>query len=166
MTSNLRQSLAMLQKSPVILNGLLRGISANWVYTKDSETRRSPFDLVRQLTVYEETKLMSAGEPMACDPKIMTAVSFPMKKMVAANNGFTMEALLDEFTRLRNQNIQQIQGFGWSSGDSNNARVHLRKMLTAWVEHDLYCIGQITSRMANQYTTETGPLKAFIGIIK
>ena len=45
-------------------------------------------------------------------------------------------------------------------------KVTLKELLSTWVAHDLGHIAQISRVMANQYGSEVGPWRKYLGILK
>ena len=81
--------------------------------------------------------------------------------------------LLNEFKALRAQNINELISLQINETDFSKEGIHpelgianLKGLLSTWVVHDLGHIAQISRVMAKQYSTEVGPWKAYLGILK
>lgn len=55
MSFDLRDSIALLRRTPACLDGWLRGLPAAWVHADEGPGTWSPFDIVGHLTFGEET---------------------------------------------------------------------------------------------------------------
>ncbi len=85
----------------------------------------------------------------------------------------SLEVLLDEFARLRGENLETLRD--WQLGARELAltgehpefgRVTLSQLLATWVAHDLDHIVQIARTMARQYREAAGPWTAYLRVIR
>jgi hypothetical protein len=88
------------------------------------------------------------------------------------SQGKSLADLLDEFARLRSENLRTLAG--WDLGDAQLAlegihpdfgAVTLRQLLATWVAHDLGHIGQVARVMARQYREAVGPWRAYLPVM-
>jgi hypothetical protein len=86
--------------------------------------------------------------------------------------GRTLESLLDEFARLRAENLRVLES--WKLTDTQldlqgehpqQGPVTLRQLLAAWVVHDLGHIAQVARVMAKQYRSEVGSWLSFLPVL-
>ncbi len=84
-----------------------------------------------------------------------------------------LNELLLEFEKLRSKNILELRALNITDDQLCSEGIHpefgkvnLRQLLTTWVVHDLGHIAQISRVMAKQYTSEVGPWKAYLRILK
>ena len=173
MTFKLDQSLQLLERTPAILNNLLRGLPDEWIYNTEGAGTWSAFDVVGHLIVCEQTDFISRTELILSDSTNKIFAPLDMELQFEMNKGKKLPELLDEFAGLRKKNIQKIIALNLSTGDFEKTGVHpkvgeatLKELLATWVAHDLNHIAQITRIMATQYKTEVGPFIEFLSIIK
>ena len=83
-----------------------------------------------------------------------------------------MDALLDEFARLRRKNLADLASLGLDDAALERSgthpafgRVTLRQLLATWVAHDLDHTIQIARVMGRQYSDEVGPWRQYLRII-
>jgi len=83
-----------------------------------------------------------------------------------------MPQLLEEFERVRNENMQWFKSIQLTEADLDKKGIHpvlgevsLRNLLSTWVVHDLTHIAQITRVMAKQYREDMGPWPEFFRIL-
>jgi hypothetical protein len=83
-----------------------------------------------------------------------------------------LQQLLDEFARLRADNLATLQQ--WHLDEAALAlegehpafgAVTLRQLLATWVAHDLGHIVQIARVMARQYQEAVGPWRAYLSVM-
>ena len=84
----------------------------------------------------------------------------------------SLDDLLDEFARLRAENLATLTGWRLSEGQlalegehPEFGRVTLRQLLATWVVHDLGHIAQIARIMAKRYRDDIGPWRAYLPIV-
>jgi hypothetical protein len=87
--------------------------------------------------------------------------------------GKSLDWLLDEFARLRRENLVSLRGLNLQAQDfSRRARhpglgsVTLSELLSTWAVHDLTHLHQISRVMAQQYREAVGPWTAFLGVLQ
>jgi hypothetical protein len=83
-----------------------------------------------------------------------------------------MAQLLDEFARLREDNLAVLRGWKLSTRELALEGEHpelgpvtLRQLLATWVTHDLGHLAQTARVMAKQYGTEVGPWRAYLPVL-
>jgi hypothetical protein len=90
----------------------------------------------------------------------------------STSQGKSLSGLLDEFARLRAENLATLAA--WRLTDIELAldgehpefgTVTLRQLLATWVVHDLGHIAQTARVMAKQYRDAIGPWRAYLPIV-
>ena len=81
--------------------------------------------------------------------------------------------MLDEFARLRSENLNQLRAFNLQPQDLERRGQHpalgvvtLSQLLATWAAHDLTHFHQISRVMAHQYRDAVGPWSKFLGVLK
>ena len=174
---NLSDVIAILTRTPATLDALLRGQPDLWVRSNEGRTKGgkeswSPFDIVGHLIIGERTDwmprvriILQHGESRAFDP-------FDRLAQEKESQGKSMEQLLDEFARLRKDNLSALQAFNLQPEDLARRGKHpelgavtLSQLLATWAVHDLTHFHQISRVMAYQYRDAVGPWKAYLGVL-
>jgi hypothetical protein len=162
----------ILERTPRVLSSLLRGLDENWVMNNEGDDTFSPFDVVGHLLHGEKTdwtvrirRILEHGTAMPFEPYDRFAQSEESK-------GKNVIQLLDEFEKLRNENLQWLKSLELNEADLDKKGMHpslgevtLRNLMATWVVHDLTHIAQITRVMAKQYKEEIGPWTEFFRIL-
>lgn len=170
---SLTEAVAVLTRTPTTLNALLRGLPDTWVRCNEGKDTWSAFDIVGHLIVGERTDWMQRlriilenGEARPFDP-------FDRFAQVRESQGKSLEQLLDEFARLRKENLAALQALNLKQEDFTRKGKHpalgvvtLSQLLATWAVHDLTHLHQLTRVMAHQYQDEVGPWKAYLGVLK
>ncbi len=175
---SLAEALAILARTPATLDALLRGLPDLWVrsnegHTKDGKGTWSPFDIVGHLIVGERTDwmprariLLEHGEARAFDP-------FDRFAQEKESQGKSLDQLLDEFARLRKENLVALQELNLQPEDLGRRGKHpelgvvtLAELLATWAIHDLTHLHQLSRVMAHQYRDTVGPWRAYLGVLR
>jgi hypothetical protein len=174
---NLSEATAILTRTPPTLDALLRGLPNIWVRgnegrSKDGKDSWSPFDIVGHLIVGERTDwmprariILDHGEARPFDP-------FDRFAQTKESQGKSLEQLLDEFDRLRRENLTALQALNLQPEDLVRCGMHpelglvtLAQLLAAWAVHDLTHVHQLSRVMAYQYRDAVGPWSAYLGVL-
>lgn len=172
MKFSLAKSFEILERTPLILKILLADLSEEWVMNNEGPGTFSPYDVLGHLIHGEKTDwvvrtqhILNVGSTVPFDP-------YDRFAQYELSKGKSTEQLLEEFQKLRNNNLQLIKSFNLSEADFDKKGMHpvlgevtLRNLLSTWVVHDLTHIAQITRVMAKQYKEETGPWTEFFRIL-
>lgn len=174
----LDQSIALLTRTPAVLDALLRGLPDIWIRgnegrSGDGKETWSACDIVGHLIEGECTDwmprvrmILEHGEARAFDP-------FDRLAQERASQGKSLEQLLDEFARLRKKNIAALQSLNLQPQDLRRRGKHpelgsctLSELLATWAVHDLTHLHQISRVMAHQYRAAVGPWSVYLGVLK
>jgi hypothetical protein len=175
---SLDETIAVLTRTPATLDALLRGLPDAWIHSNEGRTNNgeatwSPFDIVGHLIVGERTDwmprvgmILQHGEARAFDP-------FDRFAQEKESQGKSLEQLLDQFARLRNENLTGLQALNLQSEDLTRRGKHpalgavtLSQLLATWAAHDLTHLHQLSRVMAHQYREAVGPWSTYLGVLK
>ena len=170
---SLRESIALLTRTPATLNALLRGLPDVWTHSNEGKDTWSAFDIVGHLNVAERTDwmprvrtILEHGETRAFDP-------FDRFAQMRESEGKSLEQLLDDFGRLRSESLSALQALNLQSADLARSGKHpalgpvtLSELLATWAVHDLTHLHQVSRVMAHQYRDAVGPWSGFLGVLK
>ena len=172
MTHDLSHTLAVLTRTPAALDALLRDLPDDWTAANEGANSWSPIQIVGHLIHGERTdwmprlrRVLDSGESQPFDP-------FDRLGHINESQGKQLDALLDEFARLRSENLRQLRAL--NLGDADLARrgthpalgaVTVSQLLATWAVHDLTHLHQISRVMAHQYREAVGPWIAYLGVL-
>lgn len=173
MKFSLEKSIEILERTPFVMDSLLRDHSDEWTKNNEGPGTWSPFDIVGHLIHGEKTDWIQRMEIILSDQLDKTFEPFDMHAHFRESEGKSLQELLDEFKSLRRQNIQNLKSKKLTNSDLDKEGIHpefgkvtLKEMLSTWVVHDLNHIVQISRVIAKQYQREVGPWKKYLGILK
>src|SRR5205823_9828146 len=89
------------------------------------------------------------------------------------SQGKSLPELLDEFARLRSENLSELRTLNLRPEDLDRRGKHpslgvvtLSQLLATWVTHDLTHLHQISRIMAHQYRKTVGPWSRYLGVLQ
>jgi hypothetical protein len=166
------EAVAVLSRTPATLDALLRGLPDGWIAAHEGGGTWSPFDVIGHLIHGELTDWIPRAKLILEHGDARPFEKFDRFAQFDASKGRTLAALLDEFARLRRQNLRELESLQVADDQLDRRGRHpelgivtLRQLLATWVAHDLDHIVQISRAMARQYTDEVGPWRAYLRII-
>jgi hypothetical protein len=165
-------AVAVLERTPTALRGMLAGLPERWVLADEGPGTFSPRDVVGHLIHGEETDwiprmriILEHGESVPFTP-------FDRFAFRTASMGYTTDALLDRFAALRAESLDALRSLALDEAalartgtHPGLGRVTLRQLFAAWVVHDLGHVKQVARAMARQYTTAVGPWREYLSIL-
>ena len=173
MEHNLQHTISLLTRTPAALNALLRDLPEVWTLQNEGENTMSVFDVVGHLIHAERTNwiprarmVLQFGEAQAFGP-------FDRWGHVQESQGKPLAQLLDEFARLRLENLTELRALHLKPDDFTRRGRHpalgvvtLSELLATWAAHDLTHLHQISRIMAHQYREAVGPWSEYLGVLK
>jgi hypothetical protein len=169
---NLTDAIAVLTRTPVTLDALLRGLPDIWVRSNEGQNTWSASDILGHLIFAERTDwlprlriILESGEARPFDP-------FDRFAQFNGTEHKSLEQLLDEFSLVRRENLAALESLKLADEDFSRrgrhpalGRVTLSELLATWAVHDLTHLHQLSRVMAHQYRDAVGPWSAFLGVL-
>jgi len=170
---SLSEAIAVLSRTPATLNVMLRGLPDIWVHRNEGNDSWSAFDIIGHLIFGERTDwiprtriILEFGDTRPFDP----FDRFAQKK---ESQGKSLEQLLDEFARLRKENLATLEAMNLKPADLRRPGRHpalgvvtLGELLASWPLHDFTHLHQLSRVMAHQYREAVGPWTAYMGVLQ
>jgi hypothetical protein len=166
------QGIAVLSRTPQVLDTLLRGLDASWIDATEGPETWSPYDVIGHLIHGERTDWIPRARIILSQGTDRRFAPYDRFAQFRESEGQTLDALLDTFRQLRVENVQTLAG--WKLREAELAlegehpafgAVSLRQLLATWVAHDLAHLVQITRVMARQYREAVGPWRAYLSVM-
>ena len=172
MQHNLEHSISLLTRTPAALDALLRDLPDSWTRCNEGKNTWSAFEIVGHLIHCERTDwlprtkwLLKYGETQPFPP-------FDRNGHVRESHGKSLPQLLDEFARLRSENLAELRAMNLQPDDLPRLGRHpalgpltLSDLLSAWAAHDLNHLHQLSRVMATQYRETIGPFTQYMGVM-
>ncbi|MGH9522649.1 MAG: DinB family protein, partial [Terriglobales bacterium] len=173
MNFDLEEAIALLERTPRVLDALLRDQPEVWTSRNEGDGTWSAFDVVGHLIHGDHTDwiprarmILDHGESRPFEP-------FDREGHARAVEGKTLPMLLDDFARLRGEKLAELRAMNLQALDFERRGRHpalgsvtLGQLLATWVTHDLTHLHQLSRIMAHQYREAVGPWSAYLGVLK
>jgi hypothetical protein len=173
MKQNLEETITLLTRMPATLNALLRGLSETWTSHNEGGDTWSAFEVIGHLIHGEQTDWMPRVKMILKSGESATFERFDRTGHQQAGQDKSLEQWLDEFGRLRAENLATLRGLNLQPTDLDRRGRHpvlgvvtLSQLLATWAVHDLSHLHQISRILAHQYRDEVGPWSTYLGVLK
>jgi|SRR5450755_2426977 hypothetical protein len=173
MKPGLQESTALLTRTPATLDALLRGLTELWTLRNEGTDTWSAFDVVVHLIHCERTDWMPRAKMIMEFGESRTFEPFDRWGHIRESRGNTLEQILDEFARLRSENLRDLNAMNLRPEDLDRRGRHpalgvvtLSELLATWAAHDLTHLHQISRVMAYQYRDAVGPWSKYLGVMQ
>jgi hypothetical protein len=170
---SLAETIAILSRTPPTLNALLRGLPDPWVQCREGKDTWSAFDIVDHLICGERTDWMPRAQIILKHGEARPFDPFDRFAQSRESQGKSLEQLLDEFARLRGENLDALLALNLQPEDLARRGRHpalgavtLSELLATWAVHDLTHVHQLSRVMAYRYGEAVGPWSAYLGVLK
>ena len=173
MQHNLQHTISLLARTPATLDALLRDLPEEWTMRNEGGNTFNAFDVIGHLIQGERTdwmprakRILEYGESRAFD-------RFDRRAQERESQGKSLPQLLDEFARLRAENLAELRALNVTDRELNRRGLHpelgtvtLSQLLATWAAHDLTHLHQVSRIMAHQYREAVGPWTAYLGVMQ
>jgi hypothetical protein len=172
MDFDLVDAVAVLGRTPHILSAMLTGLSPGWAEATEGPETWSPWVIVGHLIHGERTDWVPRARLILAQGTERRFTPFDRGAQFRESEGKSLHGLLDEFARLRSENLATLAS--WRLTDAQLAlqgehpafgSVTLRQLLATWAAHDLGHVAQVARVMAKQYREAVGPWRAYLPIM-
>jgi len=169
----LPNTVALLSRTPKALDALLRDLPEAWSLRNEGENTWNAFDVIGHLIHGERTDWMPRARMVLQFGESKTFVPFDRWAQARESEGKSLPQLLDEFARLRAENLEELRAMNLRSEDFERRGQHpalgvvtLAQLLATWAAHDLTHLHQLSRIMAHQYREAVGPWSAYLGVLQ
>lgn len=173
MEHNLDHTVGLLARTPAGLDALLRDLPQTWTSRNEGENTWSTFDVVGHLIHGERTDWMARAKMILQFGETREFEPFDRWGQVRESEGKSLGELLDEFARLRRENLIELRALDLRPEDLDRRGRHpalgvvtLSELLATWAAHDLTHLHQISRVMAHQYREAVGPWGQYLGVLQ
>jgi hypothetical protein len=172
MSFDLPETLDLLERTPGVVEALLRGTSGAWHAVNEGPGTWSAFDVVGHFLHGEETDWVPRARIILAHGAERPFEPFDRFAQFRRFAGWPLDALLDRFTELRRANLATVRGWHLTDAQLDLPGRHpelgpvtLRQLLATWAVHDLNHVAQIARVLAKRYTGEVGVWRDYLSIL-
>ena len=172
MTFEPPRALEILERTPATFRALLGGLPDTWTVPDEGPGTFSAFDNVGHLIHGERTDWIPRAHIILAQGPDRRFEPYDRFAQRQESRGKSMAELLEEFERLRSENVATLQGWRLTERELALVGEHpelgpvtLRQLLATWVAHDLSHLAQTARVMAKQYREAVGPWRAYLPLL-
>lgn len=172
MSFDLANSLSLLERTPAAFRALLDGLAPAWLAADEGLDTFTPIDNLGHLIHGERADWIPRARIILARGADRRFESFDRRAHVAEIAGKSVGELLDEFARLRAENLGILRGWQLTEHELALTGEHpsfgvvtLRQLLATWVAHDLGHLAQTARVMAKQHRESVGPWRQYLPIL-
>ena len=172
-TFALHDAVALLERTPRVLDALLRDLPETWTHSNEGEKTWSAFDVIGHLIHGERTDWIPRAKIILESGDSRPFERFDRWAQERESEGKTLPQLLDTFAAARVQSLATLRALDISPADLARRGQHpalgavtLSQLLATWAAHDLTHLHQISRVMAHQYRDAVGPWTAYLGVMQ
>lgn len=173
MDHNLENTIAFLTRTPATLDALLRDLPENWTHSNEGDGTWSVFDVLGHLIHAERTDWLPRANMILEYGEARSFAPFDRSGHAQEIQGKSLAQLLNEFARVRSENLDKLRAKKLSPADFERSGTHpalgvvtLAQLLATWAAHDLTHLHQISRIMAHQYRNAVGPWERYLGVMQ
>lgn len=169
----LEECLAVLTRTPVALDALLRGLPEPWTEATEGPGTWSPYVVIGHLIHGEKADWMPRLTIILEHGPSRPFDTFDREAQFQDSDRKTLSTLLDEFSALRRDNVERLHALNLQPAQLELKGTHpalgpvtVRQLLATWTAHDLGHILQVSRVMAKRYKQEVGPWAEYLSVMK
>lgn len=173
MRHHLQDTVSLLARTPTALNAFLRDLPETWTLQNEGENTWSAFDVVGHLIHAERADWVPRVKIVLQFGETQSFAPFDRWGHQREVQGKSLGQLLDEFARVRAENLVELRALNLREEDLERRGRHpafgavtLSELLATWAAHDLTHLHQISRVMAHQYRESVGPWNVYLGVLQ
>ena len=172
MQFELSRALEVLERTPATLHAMLGGLPDEWTAPNEGPDTFSAFDNVCHLIHGEKTDWIPRARIILAQGSNRRFEPYDRFAQSRESQGKRLPELLEEFARLRSDNLAILRGWQLTERELSLEGEHpslgpvsLRQLLATWVAHDLGHLAQTARVLAKQYREAVGPWRAYLPVL-
>jgi hypothetical protein len=167
----LDECVAVLQRTPAVLDGMLRGLPEAWTSCTEGQGTWSPYTVVGHLIHGDKADWMPRLQMILEVGPTRPFPPFDREAQFRESAGKSLDELLDEFAHSRRESLAQLASLGLEAEHLTLEGRHpalglvtVRQLLATWTAHDLSHLVQVNRTMAKRYRTDVGPWALYLSV--
>jgi hypothetical protein len=173
MEFDINKALQILERTPFVVETLLKGLDDEWITNNEGEETWSAYIVTGHFVFAEKTNWIPRVKAIVYKNPDNKFPPFNRFGQFEDSKGKSLDELIEEFKTLRKQNIAELKNILINEPLLDETGIHpefgevtLRQLLSTWVVHDFTHLSQIIRVMAKQYKEAVGPWSAFLSVLK
>ena len=172
MRFQLTEAIQILDRTPRVMESLLRGLPSDWLNARIQPGTFSPLDVLGHLIFGELTDWIPRARIILESTNARAFDPFDRRGFGSLIEGKPLDELLNQFAELRAKNIELLRTFQIDEAKLDLPGLHpslgavtMRQLLATWVVHDWNHIDQTLRVLSRQYGDQVGPWREYLSIL-
>ncbi|MFG0315813.1 MAG: DinB family protein [Planctomycetota bacterium JB042] len=165
-------ALALLERTPAVLDALLRDLPPGWRDADEGPGTWSPLLILAHLVHGEETDWVPRIERLLAHGTEVPFEPFDREACRTRAEGESIPSLLDVFAARRAEGVRRVRERRLGAADLARTGRHpafgevtLGQLVSTWAVHDLSHLRQIARVLARQGADAVGPWRAYLPVL-
>ena len=170
---SLEATIAVLSRTPATFNALLRELPECWTHRSEGTSTWTTVDVVGHLIHADQTDWVPRARWILQHGDSEPFPPFDRSGHLPLIEGKSLAEVLDEFSRVRAEAIEDLRGLDLRSEDLERRGRHpvlgvttMSQLVSTWPAHDLTHLHQVSRILAHQYREAVGPWSQFLGVMQ
>ncbi len=168
----LDEAVSVLEATPAILRALFATLPPAWIDFSEDADAWSPRMVLVHFIQNERANWIPRAKVILSPDKVRKFAPFQQLPPAGEIDDTEVTAMLDEFARLRQENLVALHSFKLTPDDFRRTAEHpllgtvtLAQLLATWVVHDLNHTHQLLKTLAKLHITAVGPWRQYLAIL-
>ena len=164
---------SQLRRGPATLEQIVAPLPEPWLHLTEGPGTWSPLQIVRHLVWGEVDDWIPRARLILEHRGAVAFAPFDREAGETRYDGWDVRALLDEFARLRAENLRTLEAFGIGPVELACEGRHpafgtvtMAQLLATWAAHDLTHLTQILRVLTRQYRDQVGPWRQYMRLLQ
>ena len=173
MAFSLVEGVEVLLATPASLRAVTAGVAPAALRFREEKSAWTIIEVVSHMTDGEVVDWLPRIEIILSDHPDKEFAPFDRRGGFTRYKGWGLRDLLEEFDRLRRQNVERLLSFRLKPEALDRTGVHpelgvvtLEQLLACWVTHDCAHLAQIARIQTRYFGASAGPWKAYFSLLK
>ncbi|MFE8700079.1 DinB family protein [Cytobacillus sp. FJAT-54145] len=173
MNFNMKEAIEILERTPLMLEHFLPGLSNGWLQCNEGEGTWNATEVVEHLIEGEKNNWIPRLKFILQEGESKPFPAFDRFSHLNRQSDRPIEHTIKEFKTIRTENITKIKRIIENDKLLESTGFHpafgvvkVRELLSTWVVHDLTHLAQIVRVMSKRYGRDVGPWAEYLGILK
>lgn len=168
----LQDAMALLARTPKVLDICLRDLPESWTMRNEGDKTWNAYDVVGHLCHGERTDWIPRVRRILDHGESVPFERFDRFAQERESQGKSLGQLLDDFQELRAESLRQLSALKLTEADMARKGMHpilggvtLGMLLASWPVHDMTHVHQVSRILGHQYREDVGPWTKFMGVL-
>lgn len=173
MRFSLVEGVEQLRSAPASLRAVTAGVSSPALAFREEKSAWTIVEVVSHMADGEVVDWLPRIEIVLSDGPDRVFTPFDRKGGFTRYKGWSLRDLVEEFDRLRRENVERLLSFKLRPEALERTGVHpelgevtLEQLIACWVTHDCAHLAQISRILTRYFGANVGPWRAYFSLLR